>query len=159
MKSPHLLPWFVLDRLVLQEVAYQTVIKGVGVIIYGDKKFIWPPLSLYIDTYFFSNTKHDQEEVAILLLYHFREERFMMHDPKNFIKEHFNKKGMPWEYTLEVWEEEEIHCDARNYDEVIFKRRGKPIGRISDEEREREESRKKKEEEATEKGSIGTTYA
>jgi hypothetical protein len=97
--------------------------------------------------------------VDILLLYHFREERFRRHDPKKVIKENFNKIGVPWEYTSEVWEEEEIHCNARNYDEVIFKRQGKPIGRIAYEEREREESRKKEEEEAMEKGSIGTTSA
>jgi hypothetical protein len=29
MKSPHLLPWFVPEKLVLQEVAYQTVLNGV----------------------------------------------------------------------------------------------------------------------------------
>ena len=29
-KSPHLLPQFVPDKLVLQEVAYQTIIHGVG---------------------------------------------------------------------------------------------------------------------------------
>jgi len=34
MKSPHLLPRFVRDKLVLQEVVYQTVINGVGGVIY-----------------------------------------------------------------------------------------------------------------------------
>jgi hypothetical protein len=38
MKSPHLLPRFVPDRLVLQEVAYQTVIHRVSGILYRDKK-------------------------------------------------------------------------------------------------------------------------
>jgi hypothetical protein len=57
MKSLHLVPRFVLDRLVLQEVAYQTIINGVGEMIYRDKKVIWPPLPLYIGSYFFANTK------------------------------------------------------------------------------------------------------
>ena len=34
MKSPHLLSWFVPDKLVLQEVTYQTIIHGVGGILY-----------------------------------------------------------------------------------------------------------------------------
>jgi hypothetical protein len=58
----------------------------------------------------------------MLLSYHFGEERFRRHDLKKVVKEHFNKLGVPWEYTSEVWEEEEVHCNARNYDEVIFKR-------------------------------------
>jgi hypothetical protein len=57
MKSPHLLPWFVPEKLVLQEVAYQMVINGVGGILYQDKKAIWPPLPLYIGSYSFTNTK------------------------------------------------------------------------------------------------------
>jgi hypothetical protein len=57
MKSPHLLPWFVLDMIVLQQVAYQMTINGFRGMIYGDNKDIWPPLSLYIKAYLFSNTK------------------------------------------------------------------------------------------------------
>lgn len=56
-KAPHLLPWFVPDKLVLQEVAYQTVIYGVGGMLYLGKKAICPPLPLYIGLYSFSNTK------------------------------------------------------------------------------------------------------
>jgi hypothetical protein len=71
--------------------------------------------------------------VDILLLYHFGEERFIRHDLKKVIKEHFNNLGIPWVYTLEILEEEYIKCNTRNYDEVIFKRQGNPIGRIVDE--------------------------
>jgi hypothetical protein len=60
--------------------------------------------------------------VDVILSYHFIEERFRRYDPKMVVKEHFNKLGVPWEYTSKVWEEEEIHCNARTYDEVIFKR-------------------------------------
>jgi hypothetical protein len=38
MKPPHLLPWFMPDKLVLQEVAYQTIIHGVGGILYRVRK-------------------------------------------------------------------------------------------------------------------------
>jgi hypothetical protein len=57
MKAPHLLPRYVPDKLVLQEVAYQTVINRVREILYRDKKAIWPPLPLWIGTYSFENTK------------------------------------------------------------------------------------------------------
>jgi hypothetical protein len=98
------------------------VINKVGEILYRDKKAIWPPLPLWIGTYSFSNTKQAQDEVDTLLSYHFREEIFRRHDLKKVIKEHFNKLGVPWEYTLDTWEEEEVHYGARTYDEVISKR-------------------------------------
>jgi len=98
------------------------VIHGVSGILYRDKKVIWPPLPIYIGTYSFSKTKQSQEEIDTLLSYHFGEERFKRHDPKKVIKECFNKIGLPWEYTSEIWEEEEVHCDAKNYDEFLFKR-------------------------------------
>jgi hypothetical protein len=123
MKSPHLLPWFVPEKLVLQEVAYQIVINGVWGMLYKDKKSIWPPLPLYIDTYFFANTKQAQEEVDVLYYCTTSGKRGSGGTTlKKVVKEHFNKLGMPWEYTSEVWEEEEIHCNTRNYDEVVFKR-------------------------------------
>jgi hypothetical protein len=75
---------------VLQEVAYQTMINGVREILYQDKKSIWPPLPLWIDTYSFANTKKSQDEVDTLLSYHFGEERFRRHDPKKVVKEHFS---------------------------------------------------------------------
>jgi hypothetical protein len=43
-------------------------------------------LPLYIGTYFFENTKKDQEEVDMLLSYHFVEEGFRRHDLKKVVK-------------------------------------------------------------------------
>jgi hypothetical protein len=57
MNPPHLLPRFVPNKLVLQEVAYQTIIHGVGGMMYRLKKTIFPPLPLYVGNYFFGNTK------------------------------------------------------------------------------------------------------
>jgi hypothetical protein len=102
---------------------------------------------LYIDNYFFENTKQAQEEVDTLLSYHFGEERFKRHDPKGIVKEHFNNIRLPYEYTTDLWEEEEVHQNTRTYDEVIFNRRGQPKGRIADEEKAREATRKEAEQE------------
>jgi hypothetical protein len=132
MKLPHLLPRFVPDKLVLQEVAYQTIIHGVGGMLYQLKKAIWPPLPLYVGNYFLENTKQAQAEVNNLLSYHFGEERYKIHDPKNIVRDHFNKIGLPWEYTIDLWKEEEVHQNSWTYDEFIFNRRGQPRGRIVD---------------------------
>jgi len=81
-------------------------------------------------------------------LYHFGEERFRGDDPKGVLKDYFNKVCLPWEYTTYIWQEEEVHRGARSYDEVAFKRRGKPLGRIADEDKAREEAKKKAKEDA-----------
>jgi hypothetical protein len=39
-KSPHLIPRFVPEILMLQEITYQTMIHGVGATLYHDKKAI-----------------------------------------------------------------------------------------------------------------------
>jgi hypothetical protein len=80
--------------------------------LYQFKKEIWPPLPLYVGNYFFENTKHSQEEVNTLLSYHFREEWFQKNDPNNVVRDHFNKMCLPWEYTIDIWEEEEICHNA-----------------------------------------------
>jgi hypothetical protein len=71
MKSPYFLPRFVPEKLVLQEVAYQTNIHGVGGMLYQGKKETWPPLPLYVKIYSFSNTNQAQEELNTLLSYNF----------------------------------------------------------------------------------------
>jgi len=98
------------------------VINGVWAILYQDKKFIWPPLPLWIDPYKFENTKKSQYEVDKLHSYHFREEGFRRHDQKKVVKEHFSKYGVPLEYNWATWEEEEVYYGTRTYDEVISKR-------------------------------------
>jgi hypothetical protein len=62
------------------------------------------------------------KEVDILLSYHFGEEGFKRHDPKKVVKENLNKIGLPWEYTSEILEEEEVHNNTRNYYDTLFKR-------------------------------------
>jgi hypothetical protein len=105
MKPPHILPLFISDRLVLQELSYQMVIHIVGGALYQAKKDIWTTLLLYIGNYFFSNTKQVQEEVNTLLFYHFGEEIFRRHDPKGVVKYYFYKIGLQLEYTIDIWGE------------------------------------------------------
>ena len=46
IKAPHLLPHFVLDTLLLQEMAYQTYVNGVAASLHRNKKVLWPPFPL-----------------------------------------------------------------------------------------------------------------
>jgi hypothetical protein len=100
-----------------------------------------------LDNYFFKNTKQTQVEVDILLYYHFGEEIFRRHDPRNIVREHFNSVKIPYEYTINFWKEEEMHQNERTYDEVISNMCGHPKGMIIDEEVAREVARKEAEQE------------
>jgi hypothetical protein len=108
-KSPHFLPKFILDRLVLQEIAYQTIIHGVGATLYRDKKSIWPPLPLWVGSYSFKDIKEAQDKVNTLEYFHFGEEIFWRHDPLDVVINHTQCKYI-WEYMTDIWEEEEIPC-------------------------------------------------
>jgi len=99
IKYLHLSPRFVPNRMVLQEIAFQTMIHGIGETLYHDKKAIWPPLPLWVRSYSFESIKKSQSEVDTLISFHFGEERFLRHDPKEVVKEYCSKHKHTWEYT------------------------------------------------------------
>ena len=65
-KTPHWLPHFVPDSLLLQEIAYQTFINGVASSLHKHKKEIWPQFSLITPVGKIENFKQAREEVNIL---------------------------------------------------------------------------------------------
>jgi hypothetical protein len=115
-KAPHFLLVFVHDRLVLQEVAYQIVIHKVEATLYLDKKAIWPPMSLWVNSYSFRSSKQAQLKVDTILSFYFEEKRFWRHDPKKVVKYYCIQIKYTWEYTLATWEEEEVYYGAQTYD-------------------------------------------
>jgi hypothetical protein len=125
-KAPHLLPRFVPDKLVLQELAYQTIVHRVGAALCRNKKDIWPSLPLSIGSYYFATLEQAEDEVNTLLSYGFGEECFRRHDPKKVVREHCIQNKYTWQYTSIFWKDEEPHCGARTYDQVIARRQGQP---------------------------------
>jgi hypothetical protein len=51
---PHIFP----KKLVLQEIAYQTLVHRVGTTLYRNKKAIWNPIPLLVWLYYFEYVKH-----------------------------------------------------------------------------------------------------
>jgi hypothetical protein len=116
------------------------VIQKVGDSLYRDKKAIWPPLPFWVESYSFRGIKQDQVEVDTLLSFFFQEERLQRNDPKQVVKEYCSKHKHNGEYTSTKWEEDDIHCDTRIYEEVIFMWKLKPLGWISNEGKSHEEA-------------------
>ena len=65
-KAPHWLPHFVLDTLLLQEIAYQTYVNDVATSLQKNKKDLWIPFLLSTWVYKMKKFKKAKEEVSIL---------------------------------------------------------------------------------------------
>jgi hypothetical protein len=72
-KAPHQLPHFVQDKLLLQELSYQTHIHGVASSLYKEKNGLWHPFPLSMGICKIENLKQAKEEVNILSSFKFKE--------------------------------------------------------------------------------------
>jgi hypothetical protein len=101
-KAPHLLPKFIPNRLVMQEIAYQTLVYGVGAALNRDKKMIWPPLSLWVGACSFKDVKVAQAEADTLASFHFGKETFYRYNPLRIISTHCHNCKYRWSYESEA---------------------------------------------------------
>jgi len=72
-KMPHILPKFVPNKIMLQEVAYHTLVHGVGEFLSIDKTLPWPPLPFYVESYSFKNSKEEHAKEEVFATFHFGE--------------------------------------------------------------------------------------
>lgn len=154
-EAPHMFPKFVPNKLVLQEVAYRTLVNGVGAVLVRDKKLTWPPLPFWLGSYCFKDVKEAQAKVDTLEKFHFGEERFRRHYPLKIVSSHYQVCKYKRTYESETQRDEEIHKRVVNYDEVIFRMRGSSqhSGKLQQQEevkatREKAEKKRKLEAEA-----------
>ena len=117
-KPSHWLPHFVPDSLLLQEVAYQTVINGVAASLHKHKKVVWPQFPLTTQVGKIENFKQAREEVSILSSYKFQEVSFRRHDPQEKLKEHLQQVGFQWSYS-----HENLFPGELSQQQVLFKSR------------------------------------
>jgi hypothetical protein len=156
---PHIFPKFVPDKLVLQEVAYHTLVHGVGASLSKYKKLPWPPLPFYVGSYSFKNSKETHVEVEALETFHFGEGIFHRYDPWKVVSQHCKLCKHKWPYESETWRDEDIYKNAHNYDEVILRRGGNSTTKENskaeqEKEAKEEEAKAKDEEEAAAKATT-----
>ena len=75
-KSPHWLPHFIPDKLLLQDMGYQTCINGIFASLLKAKKDPWPPFPFYIGMCRIENIKQEKDKVNVLSSFKFREVNF-----------------------------------------------------------------------------------
>ena len=89
-KYLHQIPHFILNKLLLQEIAYQTYINGVSTSLLKENKGPWPPFLFSVGMCKIENVKQAKDEVNVLSSFKFREVNFRRHDPKGYLKEYLN---------------------------------------------------------------------
>jgi hypothetical protein len=62
----HVLPKFVLDRLVIREITYQMILHGFNALLSKDHKECCPTYPLYIGMYGLSNSKFAKMEANVI---------------------------------------------------------------------------------------------
>ena len=80
-----LLPKFVLDKLVLMEVAYHTYVHGFVASMSNKKKETWPKLSICIGSQNIESVKHIEADEIVIKSFHFEEMIFQKHDPRKVL--------------------------------------------------------------------------
>ena len=86
----HLLPRIVPDKMVLEEVAYQTMIEGIHQLCYSLKRKSWPNFPISIGHFSISTSTHAnllRKKITTLKL---EESSKRMHDPRGFLATHFS---------------------------------------------------------------------
>ena len=100
-KAPHCPPHFIPDKLLLQKIAYQTIINGVYASLLKSKRGAWPPFPLSTKMCKIETVKIAKDEVKMLSSFRFREMIFQRHDPDGLLKEHLKQINFTWPYSDE----------------------------------------------------------
>jgi hypothetical protein len=76
-RTPHLLPCFLLDCLLMRDISYQTMGSGITSLLLISNKNIWPVFPIHIGNYTISNNPHAIKEAETL-----QELHLFLGDPK-----------------------------------------------------------------------------
>ena len=94
----HLLPRIVPDKMVLEEVAYQTMIEGIHQLCYSLKRKAWPKFSINIGHLSITTSTHANllgKKITTLKL---EEAPQRIHDPRGFSASHFSQDHLKSHY-------------------------------------------------------------
>jgi hypothetical protein len=118
-RAPHLLPIYVLDRLVLGEICYQTILQGYNATLVKDKKWAFIPYRFRIGFHMVKETVHAKKEGLSQLEFWFQTGRFRKNDPKGLVLKHASQVSSCWPYAHDRFEDEVFTENAQDGNEVV----------------------------------------
>jgi hypothetical protein len=117
---PHALPNFLPDRLVCQEVSYQTVTGGIIKELKVAQKKVWPTFLLQVGMFYLLDFGHSKEEATALEDVKFVDIEFKRHDPQKIMENQLSQYNLK-RYMHENSPHDEVLKGARSYEEVLNK--------------------------------------
>jgi len=120
--APHLLPIYVLDRLVLREIFYQTILQGYNATLVKDKKRDFIPYGFHIGLCMVKYITHDKQIGLGQLEFQFQTGRFRKHNPKGLVLQHASQVSSYWPYAHDQFEDEVCTENAQDWNVVASKR-------------------------------------
>jgi hypothetical protein len=84
-RAPHLLPSHVLDRSVLGEIFYQTILQDFSASLVKNKKRVFIPYVFYVGCHFVKDTTQAMQETQNQIKNRFFTEKYMKHEPNKLV--------------------------------------------------------------------------
>jgi hypothetical protein len=92
------------NRLILGEIAYQTILHGFNASLFKeDKNKICVPYNFSQRYYHLKDPKLDRQESSAMLYYRFFQGNFRRHDPLGLVAKTYEVIFLSWPYTHEKW--------------------------------------------------------
>ena len=88
-EPPNIFPLYVIENIVLLEIAYQDYVNRVGSILENNKKSMWLSLPLIFYSYVIEFSREMEKEVPSLKNIHFGNKLFKKQDPEVVVYIHF----------------------------------------------------------------------
>jgi len=115
---PHVLPIFLLDRLVCREIAHQIVLGGISKGLKEVQKKVWPTFPLHVGTFSLLDFGHSKVEAGALKDINLVNIEFNKHDPQKIVGNHMDIYNLK-RYEHENSPQDDIFGGAISYQEVL----------------------------------------
>jgi hypothetical protein len=117
--APHLLPKYVPDRLVIREISYKTVDKGITSFLSTHEKNTWSRLSIKVGIFSLLNAPHARKEAMTLKELSLCTGNSRRHDPMGMVEEHIKAIGLAPSYKHDPNTIYVIFQGTMSYEEVL----------------------------------------
>jgi len=117
--TPHMLPKYVLDKLLVREIVYRTIENGVITYLSEKNKRHWPIFPLHIGMFSLQNKRQTKKEDETLIELCLCVGESKSHDPRSVVYEHMRAVKLAPQTVHESNFPEDIFRDALSFEEDV----------------------------------------
>jgi len=117
LTKPHVLPLYVLDKLLAPELAYQTTVEGTSMNLKDSKKHMWPIFPLRCGIFTLHDYKHVEKEAVKIQMLNVATIPNRKYDPRK-IAHNFTAQAKLAKFNHEVDEFDDLFASAETFFQV-----------------------------------------